>query len=1574
MVLSLLPFLVGCPDQGVSVHNADPRAEITSHAGGDQPDAGFRTFTGTVEDPDHDVMDLELSWLYDGVEACPPVAPDDNGNTACEIFLDSGDCTVTLQVEDPLGGLGSDMVSLDVQPYGDPWAEIASPIQGGVYYSDQLITFEGAVGDEADDLSELVASWESSLQGELDLEAEPDGSGNVLGFGYLEQGEHAVTLHVENTGGNTAAASVIIEVGASNNAPDCEILSPVSGSEGELDEQVTLSALVSDADVPEDWLTATWSSNLDGELGQQTPSSSGEVALLIDSLSVGGHTLTLSVADEVGSTCSDFVLYTVRDCPDPWYLDSDGDGFGDPANSTSGCEQPTGYVADDQDCDDGDAAVHPDATETCSGVDDDCDGLVDDDDSSLDSSTASSWYSDGDGDGFGDSGAITITCDRPSGTVADATDCDDSDASVNTAATEVCNSVDDDCDGLVDDDDSGLDTSTASTWYADLDGDGYGELASPTVLCVQPSGYVVDATDCDNGAASSYPGADEYCDGVDTDCDGVLDEPEALDASLWFADSDGDGYGDILTVDTACAQPSGYLSDGDDCDDSNAAVNPAADEYCDGVDNNCDGDMDEDDALDASVWHADGDGDGYGDMGSTAPGCTAPSGYLSDDTDCDDGDAAINPAADESCDGVDNDCDGTTDEDEAIDAATWYADADGDGFGDSTVSAVACESPLDHVADDSDCDDSDSTVNPDAVENCDSVDNDCDGDTDESDASDAATWYADSDGDAYGDPLTTDIACTQPSGYLADSSDCDDSAASVYPGADEYCNGADDDCDGTTDEDDALDGSTWYADADGDGYGDSSSTTSACALPSGYAVASGDCDESDPGAYPGASEVVADGVDQNCDGGDTCYEDLDGDGYGSGTRVSSSDLDCSDSGESTDGTDADDSDGGSYPGAPEIVGDGVDQDGDGGDSCYEDLDGDGYGTSITVASSDLDCSDVGESGSADDCDDDDPDAWPGATELVADGVDQDCDGGDICYEDADGDGYGSSSTVTSTDLDCADGGESSAGGDLDDSDGTAYPGATEVVADGIDQDCDGGDLCYEDLDGDGYGTSVTVSSADLDCVDGGESELDSDCDDGEAGAYPGATEICGDGVDNDCDGTASGCTPSGDVDLATADVKLEGEAAGDRAGHSVAMVGDTNGDGYDDILVGAYVESTAGSSAGAAYLILGPPSAGSLYGADAKLTGAGVSDRAGWIVSAAGDTNADGYSDFLIGAPSEGSAASGADEVYLITGPVSGSLSLASATATFSAEVGGDMLKGLGFAGDVNADGYDDILVGAPGKDWDGCSTVGAAYVLLGPEGGAKSLGAADSRFIGEGTWSYAGEAVGGGGDVNGDGYDDILVGASCMAYGSTSYAGIAYVIFGPPASGTSYLSSADAQLYGEGSPSKAGSSVEVRDMDGDGYGDMLVGAYQNSGTSYQGGSTYLVSGPVSGTQSLSTAWARFDGAGSEDWSGDPMSNAGDVNGDGHEDMVVGAYRSDSGGSESGAAYLLLGPFSGTTSLASADARFLGEAAGDYAGNGVDGGGDVDGDGFADVLIGAFGNDSSGSSAGAAYLFYGGGL
>jgi hypothetical protein len=581
------------------------------------------------------------------------------------------------------------------------------------------------------------------------------------------------------------------------------------------------------------------------------------------------------------------------------FIDADLDGFGDPALTEIACEATAGLTADGTDCDDSNDAIHPDADEICDGADNDCDGLVDDEDGSL--VDAPTWYADGDKDGWGQTDYTATACEAPPGYSAldgdcndadgdyypgapedDCTDpndyncddavgyedgdddgyaaceeCDDSNADVNPAATEICDTIDNNCDGSTD----GADAVDASTWWADTDQDGFGDIAVTALACDVPEGFADNSEDCDDSSDQAYPGGTEVCDTLDNDCNGKIDD-DAADATTWYADSDGDSHGTPDYHTEACEAPTDYVATALDCDDTDGAVNPDASEVCDGVDNNCDGSTDEDTATDAETWYLDQDGDGYGDPTDGIASCSELTGRVDNGEDCDDSAAAVHPGA-----------------------TNWYPDDDSDGYGDdSAVPNIDCLAPSGYTHITGDCDDDDSSINPGITEICDGIDNNCDGDTD-GDATDAETYYADLDGDSYGDPDSTAISCTQPALTVTDSGDCDDSDSTVNPDAAEVCDGADTDCNGTVDDapdgdgdgygecDDCDDGDktispdlVWYYDGDGDGYGDSASSTTACEQPSNYVENSDDCLPSDSASYPGAEETCGDGVDNNCDG------------------------------------------------------------------------------------------------------------------------------------------------------------------------------------------------------------------------------------------------------------------------------------------------------------------------------------------------------------------------------------------------------------------------------------------------------------------------------------------------------------------------------------------------------------------------------------------------------------------------------------------------------------------------------------------------------------------------------------
>ena len=547
--------------------------------------------------------------------------------------------------------------------------------------------------------------------------------------------------------------------------------------------------------------------------------------------------------NDVDDDCDLMVDEDAVDAP-RWYQDVDGDGFGDDRFSVTECDQPTGYVADNTDCDPLVGEVFPGATEVCNTIDDDCDGAVDDADGNLDKTTGVVYHADTDSDGFGDPSTAEGFCVPPAGYVLDDTDCDDTTAARRPDATEVCDdaNVDEDCDLLADDADDSVDATSLRVFYEDTDGDSYGNPASTTRACDAPAGFVADDTDCDDANVDVNPGATEVCDDadVDEDCNTLADDADGgVDVesqTTFFADTDGDTFGDPGNALSACDQPAGFVTDRADCDDTNAAVNPGATEVCDDadLDEDCDTLADDaDDSVDASTqrtFYADSDADGFGDAGSSTASCDAPTGFVADDTDCNDEDPSINPGATEVCDDadVDEDCDTLSDDaDDSVDAASqlaWYADTDGDSYGDAAARTDACEAPSGFVADDTDCDDTNEAVNPGASEVCDDadVDEDCDGAADDADGSvdvtTFTTFFEDLDSDTFGNDDETLQACDLPVGYAATGGDCNDADGFVNPEAAEVCDDADvdEDCDSLSDDaDDDVDPAgftTFFAD------------------------------------------------------------------------------------------------------------------------------------------------------------------------------------------------------------------------------------------------------------------------------------------------------------------------------------------------------------------------------------------------------------------------------------------------------------------------------------------------------------------------------------------------------------------------------------------------------------------------------------------------------------------------------------------------------------------------------------------------------------------------------------------
>ncbi|MBK9365894.1 MAG: hypothetical protein IPN01_06170 [Deltaproteobacteria bacterium] len=311
-----LLLLSACSDQSLKSINASPTAEIVSHEDGSEALEGYVvSLRGRASDPDHPVTDLMGVWRVEGEEACPAQAADEVGGLGCDVVFSEGESIVTLEITDPKGATGSDIVELVVIPTEAPTATILSPLDGQRGYSDTKLRLEGLIQDAEETPDQLTAVWESDIDGVLDLDTTADPSGLMLAFTTLSEGEHALTLEVEDSSGRTGRDAVLITVGPPNSAPSCAITAPVDGEVIVLGDGVQLIGQVDDADIGPDALNVTWSSDRDGALGGSVPDSSGRVSLNAAALSAGTHQLSLQAMDELGEVCTAGVSLRVSQAP-----------------------------------------------------------------------------------------------------------------------------------------------------------------------------------------------------------------------------------------------------------------------------------------------------------------------------------------------------------------------------------------------------------------------------------------------------------------------------------------------------------------------------------------------------------------------------------------------------------------------------------------------------------------------------------------------------------------------------------------------------------------------------------------------------------------------------------------------------------------------------------------------------------------------------------------------------------------------------------------------------------------------------------------------------------------------------------------------------------------------------------------------------------------------------------------------------------------------------------------------------------------------------------------------------------
>jgi hypothetical protein len=574
-----------------------------------------------------------------------------------------------------------------------------------------------------------------------------------------------------------------------------------------------------------------------------------------------------------------------------------------------------------------------------------------------------------------------------------------------------------------------------------------------------------------------------------------------------------------------------------------------------------------------------------------------------------------------------------------------------------------------------------------------------------------------------------------------------------------------------------------------------------------------------------------------------------------------------------------------------------------------------------------------------DCDDTNPEVHPGAEEWCSDGVDNDCDetidedraaDATTWYLDADEDGYGrpqdkveaceQPSGYVHNDQDC------------DDDDPEQSPAATEVWYDGVDGDCNRGDDF--DADGDGYRSE--------------EAGVGDDCDDTESSVHPGAAEACGDGIDNDCDGDQLGaCRIEGDLVLVdAADAVFRGLGSGDQLGSSITWLGDPDSDGQPNYAIGR---------SGGVYLLEGqPPDGDDLDPATHLAICAGVcaADGSGGSAAVAGDLDGDGIGDIWV---LYNSAASG---VFLVSGAVTATVDLSTDSVPSVSWDGEVLFHGISAGHDAGSDGVFDLAI---------AGINGPVYVVSAPTDEDLSIADADVRITQATPLDEFGRSVTWVGDMDGDGLPELAVGAPSAETGGSETGAVYLFRGGELTDGTAddlgevlYSRSKSASLK-----NMAMSLADAGDTNGDGYSELLVGSAEDG--------VGLVQGLDSGTlPDDAIAWfgegdrTRRPGLG--------VGSAGDVNGDELPDILIGDWRLETEfGSKRGGAMLFLAPFEGTYDTTDdAAAILVGESVDSRAGDAVHTIGDINGDGFADFLVGAYSQDNIGSQEGAVYFFLGG--
>lgn len=397
------------------------------------------------------------------------------------------------------------------------------------------------------------------------------------------------------------------------------------------------------------------------------------------------------------------------------------------------------------------------------------------------------------------------------------------------------------------------------------------------------------------------------------------------------------------------------------------------------------------------------------------------------------------------------------------------------------------------------------------------------------------------------------------------------------------------------------------------------------------------------------------------------------------------------------------------------------------------------------------------------------------------------------------------------------------------------------------------------------------------------------------------------------------------INCSEADASFIGENENDNFGQNMGSAGDINGDGLNDFLISSTKNDQGDSNTGKTYLFFGKETGWekniNCSEADVSFIGEYAEDKSGIAISGVGDVNNDGFDDFLISAPGyDVSVDSDEGKVYLFFGKESGwekNTNCSEADASFLGESQNDEFgNSVTNGGDVNKDGYDDYLISSIANAQGG-NYAGKIYLFFGKNSGWSNnfnCSNSDASFIGEFAGDYAGKSISGGGDINGDGYYDFIIGApSNDEYGDVS--GKSYIFFGKATDWDRDIncSEADVTFIGETEMAFSGGSVSiVGDVNNDNYDDILIASHMHNMTVPYVGKVYLIYGKSSGWSSrsyLTNADASFYGEAERDFLGqmDSISGIGDINGDNSDDMIIGANFNDEYGKNTGKAYIFFG-------------------------------------------------------------------